>query len=138
MSESSAARIRLARPDDAASIVRLVRECYGSSYRRASGVDPLAVAEAIDRGTLIYALAFSPTGEHVGQIALERINDHGLYEHSRAVVSLEHRALGLLSKLDALLLEEVAPERGVRYVVGKAVTSHTRTQGHCRSVGFVA
>ncbi|MCO5167774.1 MAG: hypothetical protein M9894_15610 [Planctomycetes bacterium] len=126
---------RLAGPDDAPALLDLVRRAYVGSYPELRGGEA-ALADAIERREAAYALALDPSGEHAGQVALER-RGVALWEHGRAVVHPRWRGLGLLARMSQVLFEAWAPARGVDFVVGRSVTNHVRTQRYNEAAGFV-
>jgi hypothetical protein len=136
--ETSDCRARLATPDDAPAIAGLVRAEYGTAYADARFLDPAALAAALASGDLVYAVAECPRDGHVAQVALERQNRHGLWEHGRAVVAPGHRGRGLFARLDELLLPALERRGDARAVLGRAVTHHDRTQRHMLGLGWTA
>lgn len=128
---------RRATADDADRIASLIRECYGSSHPVKSYVDPGALRAEIERGDAVYVLA-EQDGRLVAQAALVRAGNAGLYECTRAVVSVDHRDHGYFGKLATHLIEQVAPSIGARFVLARAVTNHLFAQRFARSNGGVA
>lgn len=125
---------RLATSADAPAMQELVRACYGATYPELrDGAQGLAGRLA--GGTAGYAIATDLAGGIVGQVALER-RGPGLWEHGRAVVAPAHRSRGLLATLSRHLFEDFAPRHGVRFVFGRSVTNHLRTQRYNLAAGF--
>src|SRR5262245_17998668 len=96
--------LRLAGPEDAASIARLVDECYEGTHPVRECVDPAILAQGIESGAVRYLLAHDESGRHVGQVALDRRGNAGLYEYSRGVVDRSYRGRGLFSELTRRLI----------------------------------
>jgi len=130
-----APQLRLASPDDAPALIRSIRHCYGASYLHSGALSAPALAADIEAGRLVYALALVDS-QLVGQVALERVHDCGLFHHCRAVVAPEWRGRGLLRALSVLLLGEEALPPTARLVLGTSVTSHRFTQRYNLRAGF--
>jgi N-acetylglutamate synthase-like GNAT family acetyltransferase len=129
--------IRFATPDDAPAVSKLIRKCYGDTYITPSLLDARVLREAIQDGSLTFALAETPEGAHIGQVGLSRIGSAGLYEFGKAIVQDDWRGLGLAGRMSQALLAERIPALGARFVMGRCVTSHTFVQRQARSDGLV-
>lgn len=129
--------IKLATPGDAPAISAAIARCYGDSYTTPEALDPAWVADSLRSGDVVYALAFDPAGEHMGQAALVKSSPAGLWECGRAIVDPRFRGQGVMNALSDLLILEVAPAVGARFVFGHLVTSHVFVQQHSISRGFV-
>ncbi|MBL4845618.1 MAG: hypothetical protein JKY65_08840 [Planctomycetes bacterium] len=127
--------IRLATPADAPDLIRAIRACYGTSYLQPSALRGSRLAQDLADGSLVYAMARTE-GRVVGQVALERLNQHGLYHHCRAVVSPGSRGQGLMRAMSAHLLRREAIPVDAQLVLGTSVTSHTFTQRYNLRAGF--
>jgi hypothetical protein len=129
--------VRLALPEDAASIAGNVKACYGPTHPVPACSTPRLVARAIAERRVVYALAVDPTGEVVGQAALDPADSPGLVELGRAIVRDAWRDAGVFSLLGRKLLAEAVPALGARFVLGRVVTSHTMAQRFGRPNGLV-
>jgi predicted N-acetyltransferase YhbS len=130
-------RIRAATAADIPSIRKLLLRSYGDTYPYPERLDAAAMRGELESGETTLAVATDEAGEVVGHAALEQRGRAGLFEYTRAIVSPEHRGSGLLGRIGDLVLGELAPLRGVRFVSGQVVTSHLFAQRFGKSAGFV-
>jgi len=130
-------RVRLAEPRDAESLVRLIERCYQGTYIDADALDATVVAERIRAGRVVFAITESPAGEALGAGALDVVNPWTAV-FGRCVVDVEHRGRGMLTAIGRLLVHQVGPERGLRYMHSSAVANHAFAQRHGVTLGGTA
>ncbi len=136
MSEEREIGVRLATPDDARAIRRLLLSTYGDGYPFPERLDESTIARGIVEATTLYGVAETHARDMIGLAALEPRGSHGLFEYSRATVADGFRGTGLLASLGGLLIRQHAPRHGARFVTGYVVTSHVYAQRFGRSFGF--
>lgn len=129
--------IRLAKPEDAELIASMVARCYGTSYTTPEALDRDHLVREMASGQVVWALAFGRDGRHLGQAALLRHTEAGLWECGRAIVEADQRGKGVCNALSDLLVHRVASEVGASFILGHLVTSHRFIQQYSQSRGFV-
>lgn len=124
--------VGIARASDAAGIARCFEEAYGASYPNAWATDPRRLAERMEAGVSIFAVAVDE-GAIVGTTALEPRPD-GTGDLCHGAVLRSHRKLGLFSALHAPLVAR-GREMGMSALFGRCVTSHPFSQRAVAGIG---
>ncbi len=118
------------RPGDAPGITALFREVYGEGYPIRLFYDPIALAEANDRGDYYSFVARTATGQVVAVEHLFRSPPYkSLYEAGAGLVLKDYRRLGLTKRLLHFIYDEWVPSREeVQETFGEAVCNHPHMQ----------
>lgn len=127
---------RLATPEDALAVGRVMHAVYGLEYGHTEFYDPEQLVAAWDRGDAISAVAVV-RGELVGHMAFFREPGGLVFEMGAAAVDPRYRSLGL-TRLMGTTLGAEAFARGAQAVSLHMVTTHARTQSGPAQMGFVA
>ncbi len=125
--ENTEYELHLVTTADAEDVSKLIYRTYGYTYVKDSLYFPDKVERALDRGEKFGVIVRTGCGEAVGYFAVLHTTDSNIGEVGEAVVSVNHRRRGLMTKmLDALIQE--AKARSLHGVFGEAVTVHTISQ----------
>lgn len=130
--------VRLAQPDDAQGVGRVIHAVYGLIYMHVHGefYDADRLVAAWERGDIVSTVA-TVRGEVVGHMAAFREASGRVFEMGAAVVDPRFRSLGLVHMLgEALGVQVLAREAWALSLT--IVTTHTRTQSAPAQHGFVA
>lgn len=127
---------RLARPEDAEAVGRVIHAVYGLNYGHDEFYDRDRLVAAWEGGDVISAVA-TVRGEVVAHMALFREPGGQVFEMGAAAVDPRFRSLGLTRAMGGTLGAE-AFARKVPAISAHMVTTHTRTQSAPAQLGFIA
>ena len=127
---------RLARPEDAEAVGRVIHAVYGLNYGHDEFYDRDRLVAAWEGGDVISAVA-TVRGEVVAHMAFFREPGGQVFEMGAAAVDPRFRSLGLTRGMGGTLGAE-AFARKVPAISAHMVTTHTRTQSAPAQLGFVA
>ena len=116
-----------ATPDDAEDISKLIYRTYGYTYVKENLYFPQKVERALDRDEKFGVIVRTEDGHAVGYFAVLHTTDSNIGEVGEAVVSVNHRRKGLMTRMLKRLIEQ-ARERRLQGVFGGAVTAHIISQ----------
>lgn len=129
-------QIRLARPEDAEGVGRVIHSVWGLRYVHPQFYDADALRAEWTSGAVISAVAVAK-GEVVGHAALMREQHGNVYEIGVAVMDPRFRGLGMGAPAMQLLME-AAMTTDAHAILAEMVTTHTRSQSGPARMGFVA
>ncbi len=119
--------IRAMDPADAIEVSKCIYRAYGYDYVYEDVYYPERLIELNKSGDIFSAVAVTNDNQIAGHGALERYEYGPLAETGIGVVKPEFRALGILSRIEAYLVDKARSE-GLLGIFGRPVTTHTYTQ----------
>ena len=128
--------VRLARPEDAEAVGRVIHSVWGLRYVRPEFYDADALRAEWSSGAIISAVAVV-NDEVVGHAALIREQYGNVYEIGVGVMDPRFRGLGMSGPGTKLLLG-AAMSTGASALRATMVTTHTRSQSGPSRLGFVS
>lgn len=131
-----AMEVRLARPEDAEAVGRVIHSVWGLRYVRPEFYDAGALREEWSSGAILSAVAVV-NDQVVGHAALIREQHGNVYEIGVAVMDPRFRGLGMGGPAMELLLG-AAMATGASALLATMVTTHTRSQSGPAKMGFVS
>lgn len=114
-------------PDDAGDVAKLIYRTYGYTYAKEELYYPEKIRRALREDEKFGVIARTPSGRAVGMFAVLKSTDSNIGEVGEAVVDVDHRRRGLMTRMLEMLIEE-AEARGMSTVFGEAVTVHDISQ----------
>lgn len=126
-----------AAPSDAMEIAKLIYRTYGHTYSKEELYYPDKIEQALRNDEKFGVLVRTEYGAAVGNFAVLRDDDSAIGEVGEAVVDVNHRRQGLMTRmLEALV--EAAEDEGLVGVYGSAVTAHEISQRANARFDFVS
>jgi RimJ/RimL family protein N-acetyltransferase/anti-sigma regulatory factor (Ser/Thr protein kinase) len=130
-------RLEAAEPGDAMDIAKLIYRTYGHTYSKEELYYPDKIERALRNDEKFGVLVRTEHGAAVGNFAVLRDDDSAIGEVGEAVVDVNHRRQGLMTRmLEALV--EAAEDEGLIGVYGTAVTAHEISQRANARFDFVS
>ncbi|MFB6272313.1 MAG: GNAT family N-acetyltransferase [Salinibacter sp.] len=124
-------------PADAMDIAKLIYRTYGHTYSKEELYYPEKIEQALRNDEKFGVLVRTEHGAAVGNFAVLRDDDSAIGEVGEAVVDVNHRRQGLMTRmLEALV--EAAEDEGLVGVYGTAVTAHEISQRANARFDFVS
>ncbi|PEN13611.1 hypothetical protein CRI94_09900 [Longibacter salinarum] len=114
-------------PDDAGDVAKLIYRTYGYTYAKEELYYPEKIRRALVQDEKFGVIARTPSGRAVGMFAVLRMPDSDIGEVGEAVVDVDHRRRGLMTKMLEMLIDE-ARAHDMSAVFGEAVTVHDISQ----------
>lgn len=124
-------------PTDARDIATLIYRTYGDTYSKEELYYPDTIERALRNDEKFGVLVRTEHGGAVGYFAVLRNDDSDIGEVGEAVVDVNHRRRGLMTRMLEGLIQR-AGEEGLLGVYGEAVTAHEISQRANARFGFVS
>lgn len=126
--EQAAIDVRLMGPADTDGLVQCVFRCYGYTYPNPSMYRAAAIRRQLESGSMISAVAITPSGEVVGHVActFDRPGDI-IPEAGKMIVDPRYRGHHLAERL-SLTRTRIAGERAIPGMWSETVTNHPASQ----------
>lgn len=126
-----------AAPAEAMDIAKLIYRTYGHTYSKEDLYYPDRIEQALRNDEKFGVLVRTEYGAAVGNFAVLRDDDSAIGEVGEAVVDVNHRRQGLMTRmLEALV--DAAKDEGLVGVYGTAVTAHEISQRANARFDFVS
>jgi len=125
------------KPTDARDIAKLIYRTYGDTYSKEELYYPDTIEQALRNDEKFGVLARTEHGAAVGYFAVLRSDDSDVGELGEAVVNVNHRRRGLMTRMLEALIQR-AEEEGLLGVFGEAVTAHEISQRANARFDFVS
>jgi anti-sigma regulatory factor (Ser/Thr protein kinase)/RimJ/RimL family protein N-acetyltransferase len=124
-------------PADARDIAKLIYRTYGDTYSKEELYYPDTIEQALRNDEKFGVIVRTEYGAAVGYFAVLRSDDSDVGEVGEAVVDVNHRRRGLMTRMLEALIER-AEEEGLLGVFGEAVTAHEISQRANARFDFVS
>ena len=124
-------------PTDARDIATLIYRTYGDTYSKEELYYPDTIEQALRNDEKFGVIVRTEHGAAVGYFAVLRSDDSDVGEVGEAVVDVNHRRRGLMTRMLEGLIQR-AGEEGLLGVYGEAVTAHEISQRANARFGFVS
>ena len=124
-------------PADAREIATLIYRTYGDTYSKEELYYPDTIEQALRNDEKFGVLVRTEHGAAVGYFAVLRSDDSEIGEVGEAVVDVNHRRRGLMTRMLEALIQN-AEEEGLLGVFGEAVTAHEISQRANARFDFVS
>jgi GNAT superfamily N-acetyltransferase len=124
-------------PADARHIATLIYRTYGDTYSKEELYYPDTIEQALRNDEKFGVLVRTEHGAAVGYFAVLRSDDSDVGEVGEAVVDVNHRRRGLMTRMLEALIQR-AEEEGLLGVFGEAVTAHEISQRANARFDFVS
>lgn len=121
--------------DDVEDVSKLIYRTYGYSYVKGDLYFPKKNEWALLRGDKYGVIIRTPDGNAVAYFAVILSTDSKIGEVGEAVVSLEHRRRGLMTRMMHALIKK-SKEMELWALYGEAITVHTISQKVNHKFGF--
>jgi len=130
-------RLVAVEPGDAMDIATLMYRTYGHTYSKEDLYYPDRIEQALRNDEKFGVLVRTEHGAAVGHFAVLRDDDSAIGEVGEAVVDINHRRRGLMTRMLEALVERAEAE-GLVGVYGTAVTAHEISQRANARFDFVS
>ncbi|RJX33356.1 MAG: hypothetical protein C4525_09285 [Desulfarculus sp.] len=131
--------VDLMRPADAPGVAALFQSVYGQGYPIRTYLEPAALVEANQQGTIVSSVARTTRGDIVGHNAIfNSAPSPKVYESGAGVVLPSYRQGNIFSRMCRHGIEVAAPRFGVEMVFGEPVCNHVYSQKMTRTLGTVS
>lgn len=124
-------------PSDAVDIAKLIYRTYGNTYSKDELYYPHKIEQALRNDEKFGVMVRTEHGAAVGYFAVLRADDSDIGEVGEAVVDVNHRRRGLMTRMLEALIRK-AEEEGLIGVYGEAVTAHEISQRANARFDFVS
>lgn len=124
-------------PADARDIAMLIYRTYGDTYSKEELYYPDTVEQALRNDEKFGVIVRTEHGAAVGYFAVLRNDDSDIGEVGEAVVDVNHRRRGLMTRMLEALIQR-ADNEGLLGVYGEAVTAHEISQRANARFDFVS
>lgn len=124
-------------PGDARDIAKLIYRTYGDTYSKEELYYPDTIRQALRNDEKFGVIVRTEHGEAVGYFAVLRTDDSDIGEVGEAVVDVNHRRRGLMTRMLEGLIQRAESE-GLLGVYGEAVTAHEISQRANARFDFVS
>jgi len=130
-------RLMAVESGDAMDIAKLMYRTYGHTYSKEDLYYPDRIEQALRNDEKFGVLVRTEHGAAVGHFAVLRDDDSAIGEVGEAVVDVNHRRQGLMTRMLEALVER-AEDEGLVGVYGTAVTAHEISQRANARFDFVS
>jgi anti-sigma regulatory factor (Ser/Thr protein kinase)/GNAT superfamily N-acetyltransferase len=124
-------------PSDARDIAKLIYRTYGDTYSKEELYYPHTIEQALRNDEKFGVIVRTEHGAAVGYFAVLRNDDSDIGEVGEAVVDVNHRRRGLMTRMLEGLIQR-AEDEGLLGVYGEAVTAHEISQRANARFDFVS
>ena len=124
-------------PSDARDIAKLIYRTYGDTYSKEELYYPDTIEQALRNDEKFGVMVRTEHGAAVGYFAVLRSDDSAIGEVGEAVVDVNHRRKGLMTRMLEALIQRAEAE-GLLGVFGEAVTAHEISQRANARFDFVS